>query len=96
MGSSLKTPLIFTFPLSVFPVTVVVGPLLGVLESVGAGVVSSTYKDVIAFGILLLALFVRPGVTVEKLYDYLKKANLKKVTLITIADGFGKDEKGWR
>ncbi len=37
------------------------GLLLGVLESVGAGVVSSTYKDVIAFGILLLVLFVRPS-----------------------------------
>ena len=32
---------------------------------------------------------------VEKLYDYLKKANLKKVALITAADGFGKDGKGW-
>lgn len=37
------------------------GLLLGVLESVGAGVISSTYKDVIAFGILLLVLFVRPS-----------------------------------
>lgn len=33
---------------------VIGGLLLGVLESVGAGVISSTYKDVIAFGILLL------------------------------------------
>ncbi len=40
---------------------VVGGLLLGVLESVGAGVVSSTYKDVISFGILLLVLFVRPS-----------------------------------
>ncbi|MFH0958278.1 MAG: branched-chain amino acid ABC transporter permease [Pseudomonadota bacterium] len=37
------------------------GLLLGVLESVGAGVISSTYKDVIAFGILLLVLFVKPS-----------------------------------
>ena len=40
---------------------VIGGLLLGVLESVGAGVISSTYKDVIAFGILLLVLFVRPS-----------------------------------
>ena len=40
---------------------VVGGLLLGVLESVGAGAVSSSYKDVIAFGILLLVLFVRPS-----------------------------------
>jgi branched-chain amino acid transport system permease protein len=37
------------------------GLLLGVLESVGAGVISSTYKDVIAFGILLLVLFIKPS-----------------------------------
>jgi len=37
----------------------------------------------------------RSSVAVDKLYDYLKKANLKKVALITAADGFGKDGKGW-
>ncbi len=37
------------------------GLLLGVLESLGAGVISSTYKDVIAFGILLLVLFIKPS-----------------------------------
>lgn len=37
------------------------GLLLGVLESLGAGLVSSAYKDVIAFVILLLVLFVRPA-----------------------------------
>ncbi|MCL5126129.1 MAG: ABC transporter substrate-binding protein [Deltaproteobacteria bacterium] len=37
----------------------------------------------------------RSSVAVEKLYDYLKKSNLKKVGLITAADGFGKDGKGW-
>jgi branched-chain amino acid transport system substrate-binding protein len=37
----------------------------------------------------------RSSVAVEKLYDYLKKANLTKVALITAADGFGKDGKGW-
>jgi len=39
---------------------VVGGLLLGVLESVGAGLVSSAFKDVIAFVVLLLVLFVRP------------------------------------
>lgn len=39
---------------------VVGGLTLGVLESVGAGTISSTYKDVIAFGVLLLVLFVKP------------------------------------
>ncbi len=36
------------------------GLLLGVLESLGAGFVSSSYKDAIAFLVLLLILFVRP------------------------------------
>jgi len=40
---------------------VIGGLLLGVIESVGAGVISSQYKDVIAFAILLLVLFVKPG-----------------------------------
>jgi branched-chain amino acid transport system permease protein len=37
------------------------GLLLGVLEAVGAGVVSSAYKDVFAFAILLLVLFMKPS-----------------------------------
>ena len=36
------------------------GLILGVLESLGAGLVSSAYKDAIAFVIMLLILFVRP------------------------------------
>jgi len=37
------------------------GLLLGLLESIGAGLISSGYKDVIAFAILLLVLFMKPS-----------------------------------
>lgn len=40
--------------------TVLGGILLGTLESMGAGLISSGYKDAIAFIILLIILFVRP------------------------------------
>ena len=43
-----------------FPGAIVGGLLLGLLESLGAGYVSSAYKDVIAFVIILVVLFVRP------------------------------------
>ncbi|MDP3426955.1 MAG: branched-chain amino acid ABC transporter permease [Humidesulfovibrio sp.] len=37
------------------------GIILGVLESLGAGLISSAYKDALAFVILLVLLFVRPS-----------------------------------
>jgi len=40
---------------------VVGGLLLGVLESLGAGLISSAYKDAIAFVVLLAILFFRPA-----------------------------------
>lgn len=40
--------------------TVLGGLLLGLLESLGAGYLSASYKDAVAFIILLLILFVRP------------------------------------
>lgn len=43
------------------PGAVVGGLLLGVLESLGAGLISSEYKDALAFLILLIVLFLRPS-----------------------------------
>ena len=43
-----------------FPGAVAGGLLLGLLESFGAGFVSSAYKDVIAFVVILAVLFLRP------------------------------------
>ncbi|MBX5491598.1 MAG: branched-chain amino acid ABC transporter permease [Chloroflexi bacterium] len=42
------------------PGAVLGGLFLGVLESVGAGLISSGYKDALAFSVLLLVLVVRP------------------------------------
>jgi len=44
-----------------FPGAVTAGLLLGVLESLGAGLISSHYKDAIALVVLLLVLFVKPS-----------------------------------
>jgi len=43
-----------------FPGAILGGIMLGVLESLGAGLVSSQYKDATAFLVLLLVLFVKP------------------------------------
>ena len=40
---------------------VVAGFLLGIMESLGAGLISSGYKDAIALVVLLVVLFLRPG-----------------------------------
>jgi branched-chain amino acid transport system permease protein len=43
-----------------FPGAVLGGISLGLLESLSAGYLSSAYKDVTAFVVLLLVLFIRP------------------------------------
>ncbi|MCE5334750.1 MAG: branched-chain amino acid ABC transporter permease [Desulfobacteraceae bacterium] len=50
------------------PGAVVGGVLLGVLESLGSGLISSAYKDAIAFLLLLAILFVRPAGLFGKLH----------------------------
>ena len=37
------------------------GILLGLIESLGAGLISSQWKDVIAFGVLVLVLLIKPS-----------------------------------
>lgn len=43
-----------------FPGAIIGGLGLGLLESLSAGYISSAYKDVVAFVVLLLVLFIRP------------------------------------
>ena len=50
------------------PGAVVGGLLLGVMESLGAGLISSAYKDAIAFLLLLAILFIRPAGLFGKLH----------------------------
>ncbi len=44
-----------------FPGAIIGGIVLGLLESLTAGYVSSAYKDVLAFIVLLLVLFIKPN-----------------------------------
>ncbi len=41
--------------------SIIGGLLLGLLENLGAGLISSDYKDVIAFVILILVIYIRPS-----------------------------------
>ena len=41
--------------------SIIGGVLLGLLESLGAGLISSEYKDVIAFVILILVIYIKPS-----------------------------------
>jgi branched-chain amino acid transport system permease protein len=43
------------------PGAILGGLLLGVMESLAAGLVSSAYKNAVAFIVLLLVLFIRPS-----------------------------------
>jgi branched-chain amino acid transport system permease protein len=43
-----------------FPGAILGGTVLGITESIAAGFVSSAYKDVIAFAVMILVLLVRP------------------------------------
>ncbi len=50
--------------------SVIGGLIMGIMENIGAGFISSAYKDVIAFVILLLVLFIKPtGILGSKYVD---------------------------
>jgi branched-chain amino acid transport system permease protein len=46
--------------LNSFVGTIIGGFLLGIIEALGAGYISSQYKNAITFGVLILVLFIRP------------------------------------
>ena len=43
-----------------FPGAILGGTVLGITESIAAGFISSAYKDVIAFAVMIIVLLVRP------------------------------------
>ncbi len=51
-----------------FPGAIIGGLILGLLESLSAGYWSSAYKDVVAFAVLILVLFIRPSGLFGKIY----------------------------
>lgn len=53
---------------------VVAGLIIGLIESYGAGLISSGYKDALALGVLLLILFVKPS----GLFGNIEVSKLKK------------------
>ncbi len=52
-----------------FPGAIIGGLILGLLESLSAGYWSSAYKDVVAFAVLILVLFIRPSGLFGKIYS---------------------------
>jgi branched-chain amino acid transport system permease protein len=56
------------------PGAIAAGFLIGLLESLGAGLISSGYKDAIALFVLLLALWIKPS----GLFGSREESELKK------------------
>lgn len=62
-----------------YPGAALGGVVLGILETLGAGYISSTYKDAFAIGILLLLLLVRPRGLLGKREDAERKTRFVQV-----------------